>query len=198
MSEKKSYAICTHYTNDKIRPGETSVEIEVDPKDYSKSIKVEGYLQYLYSMILHEMCHAYFISYCCDGKHDPQNQCAKDGKALWADGHSLAWFHLACAWERAVEILTLGELKLNLLALNSFSTAMVKGKVRPPAAGEWKRFLADWRGARKVFEKLDAQEAEALGRVLVRDSVAVQLWVDAGREAQVKKHLGVSSKLWRR
>lgn len=177
------YGFASHQTFDH----NSRILIEMDSIDHSEEIGVDSFLAYVCSILLHELCHAYFMAYSCDGKHDApeEGECSREGEALWVpgNGHCVAWFHLAADVELAFLTLLADDpvrfVESNLAVLDAYLDGLDNGEI-PLSAQEWKRFLAWWPGAVALFSHLDGEEVCKLREYLEQDPAVMQVWIEAG------------------
>lgn len=178
---------CCHIVENNADDCIRHVEIRVDPASQSSNQGPSEYLDQIFSTVLHEVIHAYLLTYCCDGTHDVADNCTRKGRVLWQNAdsaHDIAWFHLACAIELRVHAITeaMGHpINRDLGTFRSYLSG-VKASAGGTllSAKEWKRFFETWNGACKLFDRLTPQEMASLGGWLDLDPMAMQVWAEAG------------------
>lgn len=181
---RHAYGQTVHHRNGRTT-GYGVIQIQIDPGDYSAKEGVDSHMTAICSTLLHELIHAYLISYCCDGYHSSAGNCTRKNRELWSpgDGHCIAWFHLACAIERHAAGIDGAVIlfKPSLSALRSYLMGLQRGEMLL-LAHEWRRFLTPWDGASKLFDRLTAREASSLGSFLDSDPLVMQVWIEAVEE----------------
>lgn len=182
-------------TSHRLEKGNPRVHIEIDPKDYNRELDLDSYVAYVCSICLLELCHAYLMTWCCQGQHTGSGNCTREDKVIWypGDGHCTAWFHLACYSQNLLEAVLKGpgfldlQFKPNLSVMSSYLKGLREGEKLMPAQ-EWNRFFRDWTGAVSLFSDLTGKQADEFSGYLERDAHVMQVWIEAG-EKQMRQEV---------